>query len=86
MIKANSTPTMVVVEAEGVAFSNNHVKVNMRLKASEVEDEEAIEGEEDPRIDVETLRMFNATIARSLDTMPRIVGTKMMNKPMLQKQ
>jgi hypothetical protein len=70
MIKANSTPTGVVVEAEGVVFFNNHVKVNRRLKASEVEDEEAIEEEEDPRMDVETPRMFNATIARSLDTMP----------------
>jgi hypothetical protein len=86
MIKANSTPTVVVVEAEGVVFFNNHVKVNRRLKASEVEDEEATEGEEDPRMDVETPRMFNATTARSLDTMPRIVGTKMMNMPMLQKQ
>jgi hypothetical protein len=86
MIKANSTPTVVVVEAEGVVFFNNHVKVNRRLKASEVEDEEATEGEEDPYMDVETPRMFNATTARSLDTMPRIVGTKMMNMPMLQKQ
>jgi hypothetical protein len=86
MIKENPAPTVVVVEAGGVVFLNNHVKVSRRLKALEVGDEEAIEEEEDPHMDVETLRIFNATTARSLDTMPQIVGTKMMNKPMLQKQ
>jgi hypothetical protein len=86
MIKANSAPTVVVVEAEGVMFLNNHVKVSRRLKASEVGGEEATEEEEDPHMDVETPRISNATTARSLDTMPQIVGTKMMNKLMLQKQ
>jgi hypothetical protein len=74
MIKANSTPTMVMVEAEGVVFSNNHVKVNRRLKASEVKDDEATKEEEDPHMDVETPRMSNATTAKSLDIMPRIVS------------
>jgi hypothetical protein len=69
-----------------VVFLNNHVKVSRRLKALEVGDEEATEEEEDPHMDVETPRIFNATTARSLDTMPQIVSTKMMNKPMLQKQ
>ena len=68
-----------MVEAEGAVFFSNHVKVNRRLKALKVEDKEATEGGEDPRMDVETPRMSNATTARSLDTMPRIVGTKMMN-------
>ncbi len=86
MIKANSAPTVVVVEAGGMVFLNNHVKVSRRLKASEVGDEEATEEEEDPHMDVETPRISNATTARSLDTMPQIVSTKMMNKPMLQKQ
>jgi hypothetical protein len=44
------------------------------------------EEEEYPHMDVKTPRMSKATIARSLDIMPRIVGTKMMNKLMLQKQ
>jgi hypothetical protein len=86
MIKANSVPTVIMVEAEGVVLLNNHVKVSKRLKALEVRDEEATEEEEDPHMDVETPRISNATTARSLDTMPRIVGTKMINKPMLQKQ
>jgi hypothetical protein len=86
MIKANSAPTVVVVEAGGVVFLNNHVKISRRLKASEVGDDEATEEKEDLHMDVETLRISNATTARSLDTMPRIVGTKMMNKTMLQKQ
>jgi hypothetical protein len=86
MIKANSAPTVVVVEAGGVVFLNNHVKISRRLKASEVGDDEATEEKEDLHMDVETLRISNATTTRSLDTMPRIVGTKMMNKTMLQKQ
>jgi hypothetical protein len=86
MIKANSVPTVIMVEAEGVVLLNNHVKVSKRLKALEVRDEEATEEEEDPHMDVETPRISNATTTRSLDTMPRIVGTKMINKPMLQKQ
>jgi hypothetical protein len=86
MIKANPAPTVVVVEAGDVVFLNNHVKVSRRLEALEVGDEEATEEEEDPHMDVETPRIFNATTARSLDTMPQIVSTKMMNKPMLQKQ
>jgi hypothetical protein len=70
MIKANLAPTVVVVEAEGVVFFNNHVKVNRRLKASEVGDEEAFEEEEDPHMDMEAPRLSNATTARSLDVMP----------------
>jgi hypothetical protein len=57
-----------------------------KFSSSEVGDEEATEEEEDPHMDVETPRISNATTARSLDTMPQIVSTKMMNKPMLQKQ
>jgi hypothetical protein len=86
MIKANSTPTVVVVEAGGVVFLNNHVKVSRKLKDLEVGDEEVTEEEEDPHMDMETPRISNATTARSFDTMPRILGKKMMNKPMLQKQ
>lgn len=54
MIKANSALTMVVVEARGMVFLNNQVKVSRRLKASEVRDEEATEEEEDPHMDVKT--------------------------------
>jgi hypothetical protein len=86
MIKANLAPTVVVVEVRGVVFLNNHIKVNRRLKKKASEVEEATEEEEDPHMDVETPRISNATTARRLDTMPRIVGTKIMNKPMLQKQ
>ena len=84
MIKANLAPTVVVVEAGGVVFSNNHVKASKRIKASKVRDEKAIEEEENPHMDVETPKISNSTTA-SLDTMPWIVSTKM-NKPILQKQ
>jgi hypothetical protein len=54
MIKVNSAPTVVVEEAGGVVFLNDHVKVSRRLKASEVGDEEATKEKEDPHMGVET--------------------------------
>lgn len=77
---------MAVVEARGVKLTNNPTKGSRIIKAPEVEDEDATEEEEDSHMDVETPRTSNASTATSLDTMPRIVGTKTMNKPMLQKQ
>ncbi|XP_062173521.1 uncharacterized protein LOC133878979 [Alnus glutinosa] len=67
-LQANSAPTAVVVEARGVVFLNNHIKISRRLKTSEVGDEEATEEKEDPHMVVETPRISNATTARSLDT------------------
>jgi len=86
MIKENPAPIVVMVKAGDVVLTKDLAKVNRRIKASEVEDEEATKEKEDPHMDVETPRISNATIARSLDIMHRIVDTKTMNKPMLQKQ
>jgi hypothetical protein len=72
-----------MVEAKDVVLTKDLAKVNRRIKASEVGKEEATEAEEYLHMDVETPRISNATTARNLNIMPRIVSTKTMSKPML---
>ena len=75
---------MVEAEAKGVVLLNSQAKVSRRIKALEDEDEEVTEVEEDP-MDMEPIGMSNVLTAIILNTMPPIVGSKLMNKPMLQR-
>ena len=84
MIKKNLPPTVVEAEAEGVVLLNNQAKVSRRIKALEDEDEEVTEVEEDP-MDKGPIGMSNVITAIILDTTPPIVGSNLMNKPMLQR-
>ena len=86
MIKENLPPTVVEVEAGGVVLLNNQAKVSRIIKVLKVEDEdeEVTEVEEDP-MDMEPIGMSNVLTAIILDTTPPIVGSKLMNKPMLQR-
>ena len=75
-----------MVEAGGMVLVNNQAKVRRGIKVLEVEDKdlEVTKVEEDP-MDMVPIGMSNVLTTIILDATPPIVGSKLMNKPMLQR-